>query len=111
MTGPGGLKEAGTAVVSRGEGRVRAPCWGYDFAAFSGPPLPPSAVERKIIGTQSWIRRLRPSLVGGYVMQTRTARALALLSCLAPVTAALDSSASALWAALNTVSIGSAPSL
>ena len=35
----------------------------------------------------------------------------ALLSCLAPVTAALDSSASALWAALNTVSIGSAPSL
>ena len=29
MTGPGGLKEAGTAVVSRGEGRVRAPCWGY----------------------------------------------------------------------------------
>ena len=49
MTGPGGLKEAGTAVVSRGEGRVRAPCWGYDFAAFSGPPLPPSADERKII--------------------------------------------------------------
>ena len=46
-----------------------------------------------------------------YVMQTRTARALALLSCLAPATAALDSSASALWAALNTVSIGSAPSL
>ena len=38
-------------------------------------------------------------------------RALALLSCLAPVTAALDSSASALSAALNTVSIGSAPSL
>ena len=49
MTGPGGLKEAGTAVVSRGEGRVRAPCWGYDFAAFSGRPLPPSADERKII--------------------------------------------------------------
>ena len=36
MTGFGGLKEAGTAVVSRGEGRVRAPCSGYDFAAFSG---------------------------------------------------------------------------
>ena len=36
MTGYGGLKEAGTAVVSRGEGRVRAPCSGYDFAAFSG---------------------------------------------------------------------------
>ena len=32
MTGPGGLKEAGTAVVSRGEGRGRAQSWGYDFA-------------------------------------------------------------------------------
>ena len=59
MTGPGGLKEAGTAVVSRGEGRVRAPCWGYDFAAFSGPPLHPSADERKIINFQRRVAERR----------------------------------------------------